>query len=86
MSKDVGKGRTLEGNSQATGDRDVTGRRAPSATPTQIHFTLHTAIETEEERRIAKKNQVPKSQPGLRRSLYVSGSRDREGPPSNCLP
>lgn len=84
MSKEVEKSRTLEGNSQAIGDRDSTGQRVPT-TLTQIHFTLHAVIETGKGK---KQQEGPgsKSQPGLGKSLYVRGSRDRKGPPNNCLP
>jgi hypothetical protein len=78
VSTDVEEGRTLEGNSQATGHRDSTGQR--DTTLTQIHFTSHTVIETEKGKK-ERKGPGSKSQPGLGKSLYVRGSRDREDPP-----
>lgn len=71
-------GRTLEGNSQVTGDRDSTGQR--DTTLTQIHFTLHTVIETEKGKK-QQKGPGSKSQQGLGKSLYMKGSRDIEDSP-----
>lgn len=78
------KSRTLEGNSQATGDRDSTGQRAPT-TLTQIHCTLHAVIETGKGK---KQQEGPgsKSQPGLGKSLYVRGSGIERVPPITAYP